>query len=834
MSEHIRQARKKMDLGQQHAPAQRQSAVQSQPQSHTAQLAQQDPVDLRPQFADQRQQTRQLKAYSHMMQNSPRATQLRAMQHLMNQAVLQKAEGEELLQEKSVDHSTTQLAGQSTAQPNNTGLPNQLKAGIESLSGMSMDHVRVNYNSDKPAQLNAHAYAQGSEIHVAPGQERHVPHEAWHVVQQAQGRVRPTMQMKLGVPVNDDAGLETEADVMGAKALGVGTAISGKVVQNKGVGNQRTAAPDYSAASAYSSVVMPYQLMKFERFQGWNRLTNWFQNQQEDELLAQEKRVKEFLDSMKPFEQSQGGEQISVLRNRFDEIEASTITTLNYATTLRTLKAIFYRLDNISSAITKTWIEYDRAYPLEIAEWIDKSSRGPDASRLVYLVCSTYSKLPIVLKSEKNKEVIKAAILGELDTSKIRQDSVKAGHLEFAQKRVGLLNRNFRKMLDRIEGDWVSIRDEYGLSQHLVHVHLTGSDYHNDGQSVCILESDEGKKVVYKPRTLSPDIHLEGGKKSVLSDLNTELATTKFSQTEDNKGEQYGYMEHITKAKRLTIEEAGRYYYQMGRMVIATKLLGVTDLHQENIYTSSGGIPVIVDAETSFLPDVMMSEAWNATLIHSTLTTFAKDGAKTPNYFCTDEEFDAWRDGDNAEDDETEPSGEYLSKVRTQSYEPGGKYNRAFLDGIAEGISAVDRNKGRLISYLQERVKSIHGVRIVPIATLDFKKAMQGVYREPETRDKMLGFMLGDAKQSLNDAGYVMAEGSDEIIKTGMIEDFKNTDFPIFRYEPSNDCVYYRGSVIAKHKPGIQAAIEISVNHISETRVKDVAKEMYLNTHKDD
>ncbi len=111
---------------------------------------------------------------------------------------------------------------------NNTGLPNQLKAGIESLSGMSMDHVKVHTNSDKPAQLNAHAFAQGSDIHVAPGQEQHLPHEAWHVVQQAQGRVKPTKQMKMGVPVNDDVGLETEADVMGAKAMGVGEVAQGK------------------------------------------------------------------------------------------------------------------------------------------------------------------------------------------------------------------------------------------------------------------------------------------------------------------------------------------------------------------------------------------------------------------------------------------------------------------------------------------------------------------------------------------------------------------------------------------------------------------------------
>ncbi|SUA88597.1 hypothetical protein [Pandoraea pulmonicola] len=40
-----------------------------------------------------------------------------------------------------------------------------------------------------------------------------------HVVQQAQGRVKPTMQMKEGVAINDDSGLEREADVMSEKAL---------------------------------------------------------------------------------------------------------------------------------------------------------------------------------------------------------------------------------------------------------------------------------------------------------------------------------------------------------------------------------------------------------------------------------------------------------------------------------------------------------------------------------------------------------------------------------------------------------------------------------------
>jgi hypothetical protein len=121
---------------------------------------------------------------------------------------------------------------------NNTGLPNNLKSGIENLSGYSMDDVKVHYNSDKPAQLQAHAYAQGTNIHLGPGQEKHLPHEAWHVVQQKQGRVKPTMQMKGGVYVNDDATLEKEADVMGAKSFQLASPLSNMDKQKKEANNQ--------------------------------------------------------------------------------------------------------------------------------------------------------------------------------------------------------------------------------------------------------------------------------------------------------------------------------------------------------------------------------------------------------------------------------------------------------------------------------------------------------------------------------------------------------------------------------------------------------------------
>lgn len=96
-------------------------------------------------------------------------------------------------------------------------MSDRLKTGIESLSGMDLSDVRVHANSDKPARINALAFTQGNDIHLGPGQERHLPHEAWHVVQQRQGRVMPTLRTQ-GMAINDDAGLEIEADAMGQNA----------------------------------------------------------------------------------------------------------------------------------------------------------------------------------------------------------------------------------------------------------------------------------------------------------------------------------------------------------------------------------------------------------------------------------------------------------------------------------------------------------------------------------------------------------------------------------------------------------------------------------------
>lgn len=112
----------------------------------------------------------------------------------MKQEVIQKAEGRQIPQG-----------------PNLTGIPAQMKLDFEHRSGLSFDDVRVHYNSDKPARIGALAYTQGTQVHIGPGQEKHLRHELGHVVQQKTETIHPTIWSH-GVPINDDTMLEMDAD----------------------------------------------------------------------------------------------------------------------------------------------------------------------------------------------------------------------------------------------------------------------------------------------------------------------------------------------------------------------------------------------------------------------------------------------------------------------------------------------------------------------------------------------------------------------------------------------------------------------------------------------
>jgi Domain of unknown function (DUF4157) len=142
------------------------------------------------------------------------------------------------------------------------GLPEPLKTNIEAMSGLSMDDVRVHRNSAEPGGIGALAFTQGAEIHLGSGQERHLPHEAWHVVQQKQGRVPITTHFA-GAAGNADSHLEREAETMGdraewSRALPTTQrrerlAAQPAIQRYMGVGGHKIVMPERIAGSAYNS-----------------------------------------------------------------------------------------------------------------------------------------------------------------------------------------------------------------------------------------------------------------------------------------------------------------------------------------------------------------------------------------------------------------------------------------------------------------------------------------------------------------------------------------------------------------------------------------------------
>lgn len=119
-------------------------------------------------------------------------------------------------------------------------LPGGLRRGLEAASGIEMADVRVHRDAPEPASVGALACARGRDVFLAPNQEHLLPHEAWHLVQQKEGRVQPTSLLPGGQTANTDRGLEQEADRMGAGAAKLG----GQGARVAGAAARRVADPE--------------------------------------------------------------------------------------------------------------------------------------------------------------------------------------------------------------------------------------------------------------------------------------------------------------------------------------------------------------------------------------------------------------------------------------------------------------------------------------------------------------------------------------------------------------------------------------------------------------
>jgi hypothetical protein len=182
---------------------------------------------------------------------SPQPTMLGAAAAQLGAGVLQRKLRDRMLQRKAADTANdgqATLAAGAAQAPTSGGakLPDALSAQMGTSMGADFSAVRV-HEGEHVREVGAQAYASGNDLHFAPGEYQPesasgrelIGHELAHVQQQQQGRVSATTQAR-GVAVNDDGGLEREADERGAKAAR-GEPAGGS--SSAGAGGKATAGP---------------------------------------------------------------------------------------------------------------------------------------------------------------------------------------------------------------------------------------------------------------------------------------------------------------------------------------------------------------------------------------------------------------------------------------------------------------------------------------------------------------------------------------------------------------------------------------------------------------
>jgi type 2 lantibiotic biosynthesis protein LanM len=158
------------------------------------------------------------------------------------------------------------------------------------------------------------------------------------------------------------------------------------------------------------------------------------------------------------------------------------------------------------------------------------------------------------------------------------------------------------EFLERLCADWDGLLATFGpgaVPGLLVGVKGDAGDSHRGGRSVMIAEFASGFRVVYKPRSLSVDVHFQ----ELLGWLDRRGAHPPFRRLKVVERGTHGWVEFVAPRPCQTAEEVRRFYVRQGAYLALLYALEATDFHFENLI-AEGEHPVLIDLESLFQPRV--------------------------------------------------------------------------------------------------------------------------------------------------------------------------------------------------------------------------------------
>lgn len=122
-------------------------------------------------------------------------------------------------------------------------------------------------------------------------------------------------------------------------------------------------------------------------------------------------------------------------------------------------------------------------------------------------------------------------------------------------------------------------------------------DPHRQGRAVQLLDFAGGNRVVYKPRTVEPQLRLN----ELVQWMNNSVAGLDLRTPAVVAGAGYGWVEYIANDELKDPAQAARFHHRLGALLALLHAVGATDMHYENVI-ACGEQPVVVDPETIFHP----------------------------------------------------------------------------------------------------------------------------------------------------------------------------------------------------------------------------------------
>ena len=153
---------------------------------------------------------------------------------------------------------------------------------------------------------------------------------------------------------------------------------------------------------------------------------------------------------------------------------------------------------------------------------------------------------------------------------------------------------NSSRLCGRLAADRSRLQTRFGLREFPVVAVKTGlSDRHKHGQSVASLTFADGQQLMYKPRSVRPEMVFN----SVLGWINRRGLSLKLKTVRALDRGTYGWVEFVPHRECEHVREVARFYERAGALLAVLHALGVSDIHYENLI-ACGEHPVVVDLET--------------------------------------------------------------------------------------------------------------------------------------------------------------------------------------------------------------------------------------------